>query len=220
MPGAFDVAPDLSRAPAVCRKALAIAARNWLWGSITITLPSGHEIAIRGAEPGPNGRVFIRDLGCLRRVMMAADIGFAEGYLAGEWDTPDLITALEGVSLNFDRLNQLANGAAWKRLLNYAVHLIQANTPAGSRRNIHAHYDLGNAFYGRWLDSGMTYSSAWFERDDETLEQAQRNKYVALATRMELQPGQRLLELGCGWGGFAEFAALERGVHVTAVTIS
>ena len=207
-------------APAVCRRALTIAARNWLWGSITFTLPSGHEIPIRGAEPGPNARVFIRDLRCLRRVMTAADIGFAEGYLAGEWDTPDLISVLESVSLNFDRLSQLANGAAWKRVVNYVVHLLRVNTPAGARRNIHAHYDLGNAFYARWLDSGMTYSAAWFGADDETLEQAHRNKYVALATRMDLKPGHRVLELGCGWGGFAEFAALELDVHVTAVTIS
>src|ERR1700753_3879133 len=128
-------------APAVCRRALAIAARNWLWGSITFTLPSGHEVPIRGAEPGPNARGFIRNLRCLRRVMTAADIGFAEGYLAGEWDTPDLISVLESVSLNYDRLNRLANGAAWKRLLNYFLHLTRANTLAGSRRNIHAHYD-------------------------------------------------------------------------------
>src|SRR5471032_1040985 len=137
--GAFGTLPDLSIAPAACRKALSIAARNWLWGSITFTLPSGHEIPIRGAEPGPNARVFVRDFRCLRRVMTAADIGFAEGYLAGEWDSPDLTSLLESAGLNFDRLSQLANGAAWMRLVNNFAHLMRANTRSGARRNIHAH---------------------------------------------------------------------------------
>jgi cyclopropane-fatty-acyl-phospholipid synthase len=212
--------PDLRKAPAVFRAGLAIAARNWLWGSITLTLPSGREIPIRGSQPGPDARVTIHDFRCMRRVMASGDIGFAEGYMAGEWDTPDLTAVLESAGLNFDRLQQLAEGNPLMRAINSLAHLLRSNTRGGAKRNIHAHYDLGNAFYERWLDPGMTYSSAWFERAGQPLEQAQRHKYEALARNMQLEPGQHVLEIGCGWGGFAEFAAGEVGARVTGVTIS
>ncbi len=217
---AWMTLPDIRRAPAVFRSALRIAASNWMFGGITFVLPSGREIAIRGSEPGPEARVAIHDYRCMRRVMAGGAVGFAEGYMAGEWDTPDLTAVLESASLNFDRLQQLAKGNPLVRIANFVGHLLHNNSREGSRRNIHAHYDLGNAFYCRWLDRTMTYSSAHYEYAGQPLAQAQRNKYATLAQTMGLQAGQSVLEIGCGWGGFAEFAAAEVGAKVTGITIS
>jgi cyclopropane-fatty-acyl-phospholipid synthase len=218
--GAFSDWPDLRSAPAVFRSAVKIAARNWMWGSLTFVLPSGREVAIRGSQPGPDARVVIRDFRCMRRVMANGDIGFAEGYLSGEWDSPDLTAVLECAGLNFDRIHEIVDGNPLMAAVNYLSHLLRANSRRGAKKNIHAHYDLGNAFYERWLDPSMTYSSAWFERDGQPLEQAQRNKYAALARGMQLEPSHHVLEIGCGWGGFAEFAACEVGARVTGITIS
>lgn len=212
--------PDIRRAPAAFRTAVRIFARNWLWGSMTFVLPSGREIPIRGREPGPAARVIIHDFRFMRRVMAAGDIGFAEGLMAGEWETPDLTAVLASASLNFDRLRRVFTGNPLIRAINFVNHTLRSNTREGAKRNIHAHYDLGNAFYARWLDPTMTYSSARFETPDQPLDQAQRNKYAALARSMGLQSGQSVLEIGCGWGGFAEFAAREVGARVTGVTIS
>jgi cyclopropane-fatty-acyl-phospholipid synthase len=221
-PSASDLLalPDIRRAPAAFRAAIRIFARNWLWGSMTFVLPSGREIPIRGREPGPAARVIIHDFRFMRRVMAAGDIGFAEGLMAGEWETPDLTAVLASASLNFDRLRRVFTGNPLMRAINFVHHLLRSNTREGAKRNIHAHYDLGNAFYARWLDPTMTYSSARFEAPGQPLDQAQRNKYAALARSMDLQSGQSVLEIGCGWGGFAEFAAGEIGAKVTGVTIS
>jgi len=212
--------PDLRRAPAIFRSAVKLAARTWHFGGITFVLPAGREIPIRGAEPGPAARLIIHDYRCMARVMSAGDIGFAEGYMAGEWDTPDLPALLESASLNFERIQQLGVGNPIMQAVNFIGHLLRPNDRQGSRKNIHAHYDLGNAFYGRWLDPTMTYSSANFERPDQPLAEAQTHKYATLARSMELRPGNHVLEIGCGWGGFAEFAAKEVGAKVTGITIS
>jgi cyclopropane-fatty-acyl-phospholipid synthase len=212
--------PDLRHAPAIFRSAVKLAARTWHFGGITFVLPAGREIPIRGAEPGPAARLIIHDYRCMARVMSAGDIGFAEGYMAGEWDTPDLPALLESASLNFERIQQLGVGNPIMQAVNFVGHLLRPNDREGSRKNIHAHYDLGNAFYGRWLDQTMTYSSANFERPDQPLAEAQTHKYATLARSMELQPGNHVLEIGCGWGGFAEFAAKEVGAKVTGITIS
>ncbi|MDR3506486.1 MAG: cyclopropane-fatty-acyl-phospholipid synthase [Caulobacteraceae bacterium] len=212
--------PDLRRAPRAFRAAVEIAARHWIAGGISFVLPSGREINLGGSEPGPHAQVVVRDYNFIRRVMAAGDIGFAEGYMAGEWDTPDLSAVLGSASLNWDRLARLVEGNGVMRVVNFLRHLLQPNTRRGSRKNIHAHYDLGNAFYARWLDQSMTYSSAVFERPDQPLNEAQANKYRTLARSMGLQAGQSVLEIGCGWGGFAEFAAREVGAQVTGVTIS
>ena len=140
--------------------------------------------------------------------------------MAGEWDTPDLSAVLEAFSQNFDRLTALVRGNPLMHAVNSLYHLLHRNDRRGSRKNIHAHYDLGNAFYSRWLDPSMTYSSALYEAPGQTLDQAQRSKYAALARSIDLRPGQHVLEVGCGWGGFAEFAAKEVGARVTGITIS
>jgi cyclopropane-fatty-acyl-phospholipid synthase len=212
--------PELRAAPAAFRTAVSIARRNWDHGSLTFQLPSGRDLRIEGKGPGPDGRLIVRNFRFVSRVLAAADIGFGEGFMAGEWDTPDLAALLEVFTLNFDRLEQLVSGNPIMRAMNFLAHVFNHNSKAGSRRNIHAHYDLGNAFYERWLDAGMTYSSARYEQPGQPLIEAQRNKYLSLARQIELRQDHHVLEIGCGWGGFAEFAAGELGARVTGVTIS
>ncbi|MGH6782726.1 MAG: class I SAM-dependent methyltransferase, partial [Sphingomonadaceae bacterium] len=219
-PRAFGKLPALAGAPAAFRFAARLLALNWRAGSLTFITSSGRELRIKGTEPGPEARIIVHDFGFMRRVLAAGDIGFAEGYMAGEWDTPDLSAVLCAVSLNFDRLASFFLGNPLVRAVNFVGHSLHANTRKGSRKNIHAHYDLGNAFYSQWLDRTMTYSSARYERAGQALDQAQTNKYRSLAQGMGLETDQTVLEIGCGWGGFAEFAAKEVGAKVTGITIS
>ena len=219
-PCAFRRLPELRDAPSPFRFALRVIARNWMVGRLTFVLPSGRELPLEGREPGPHGRLVVRDFRFMRRVLAAGDIGFAEGYMAGEWETPDLSALLTAFALNFERLRRVTHGGPVMRALNLVHHALNRNTRAGSKRNIHAHYDLGNAFYSRWLDPTMTYSSARFERPGQPLDQAQRHKYRTLAEGMELRPDHHVLEIGCGWGGFAEYAARDVGARVTGITIS
>ena len=212
--------PELRQAPAAFRTALRVATENWVAGTLTFVLPSGRPLRIVGKAPGPDGVIQVHDYRFVRRALASGGIGFAEGYMAGEWDTPDLSAVLEAFSLNFDRLTALVSGNPLMRAINGLYHLFHRNDRQGSRKNIHAHYDLGNAFYSRWLDPSMTYSSALYEKPGQPLREAQRAKYAALARSIDLRPGQHVLEIGCGWGGFAEFAAKEVGAHVTGVTIS
>ncbi|WP_304172037.1 cyclopropane-fatty-acyl-phospholipid synthase family protein [Phenylobacterium aquaticum] len=211
---------DLSGAPMIFRAAFKTMARNWNAGELTFITPSGGRLRLTGDAPGPQAIVQIKDYRFIGRVLAAGDIGFAEGYMAGEWDTPDLTAVLSVFSLNFEQLKQVTEGNALMGMVNFVAHALNSNSRKGSRRNIHAHYDLGNAFYSRWLDPSMTYSAARFERPDQPLNEAQRNKYKTLAEQMELAAEHHVLEIGCGWGGFAEFAAGEVGAKVTAITIS
>lgn len=216
----FRHLPELADSPTTFRVALRIIAANWTRGSITFVLPSGRELFIGGREPGLAARLIVRDFRFMRRVLATGDIGFAEGYMAGEWDTPDLPTLLGAFAANWAKLHRVTTGNPLAWTLNRIRHALRGNTRQGARKNIHAHYDLGNAFYSRWLDATMTYSSARFERPGQPLDQAQTAKYRKLAQGMGLQSGQTLLEIGCGWGGFAEFAAREIGAQVTGITIS
>jgi len=219
-PRALRKIPGLARAPAPFRVALWIMARNWDVGSLSVVLPNGRDLRISGARPGPSGRLIVSDFNFMRRVLASGDIGFAEGFVAGEWDTPDLPALLGVFSLNWDRLHRLVMGNPLLQVMNRLTHLLRANTHKGARRNIHAHYDLGNAFYSRWLDPSMTYSAALYARPGQALEHAQANKYRTLANGLALGPEHHVLEIGCGWGGFAEYAAREVGAKVTAITIS
>jgi cyclopropane-fatty-acyl-phospholipid synthase len=211
---------ELRTSPQAFRSALAIAQRRWDRGSLTFELPSGREIHVNGRASGPSARLIVRDFKFVSRVLASADIGFGEGYVAGEWDTPDLAALLEAFTLNFDHLEKLITGNPIIIAVNNVAHFLNRNSKTGSRRNIQAHYDLGNAFYERWLDPSMTYSSAMYRHPGESLRDAQENKYRALADCIGLQSGQHVLEIGCGWGGFAEYAAKARGARVTAITIS
>ena len=201
-------------------KAVLFACQNIRLGQLRFVLPDGRTLAFGEPEPGRIATIVVRDYAFARRVLAAGDIGFAEGYMAGEWDTPDLTAVLEVVSANIERMRRLLRGARFAQLLNGLMHQLRDNTRAGARRNIHAHYDLGERFYSAWLDPSMTYSSAKFTHEREDLETAQLNKYRAIAQELSLSPRDRVLEIGCGWGGFAELAAKEYGAAVTGLTIS
>jgi cyclopropane-fatty-acyl-phospholipid synthase len=217
---AFRRLPELKDAPAVFRAAVRLIARNWAIGSITFTMPSGQELFITGPEPGPHARLTIHDYRFIRRALSAGDIGFAEAYMAGEFDTPNLPDLLYVFAGNWDRVHHVTMGNPLAWTINRIRHAFKPNSRQGAKKNIHAHYDLGNAFYAQWLDPTMTYSAARYERPGQSLPDAQTAKYKALAQTMDLQAGQSVLEIGCGWGGFAEYAAREVGAKVTAITIS
>jgi cyclopropane-fatty-acyl-phospholipid synthase len=211
-----DVTRDL---PVAARKALALAA-GLAWGSLTIALPDGRVLEVRGREPGLSAAMAIRDWGFASRLARAGDLGLAEGYLRGEWDSPDLAAFIELFARNRRLSETLLPEKPLVRLWQLFRHFLNRNTRTGARRNIHAHYDLGNRFYEAWLDRTMTYSSAIFAPGDNDLASAQTRKYRALADALDLKPSHHVLEIGCGWGGFAAFAAEEIGCRVTGLTIS
>jgi cyclopropane-fatty-acyl-phospholipid synthase len=206
------------RAPASA-KAVLLALLQLRNGSALISLPDGQMLAF-GAGNGPAVDFQIKDYKFARRVLASGDIGFAEGFMDGEWQSDDLSALLVLFAANVERITRLLEGGPIGKAMHWLRHLSNANTKRGSRRNILAHYDLGNEFYAAWLDASMTYSSARFDAKVRDLETAQRAKYAALAEHLELKPGDHVLEIGCGWGGFAEFAAREYGVRVTGITIS
>ena len=212
---------DLSRTPLVFRTAARTIIRNWSTGVMTFVLPDGREIRLEGATPGPEARLIVHDYDFIKRTISNGTIGFGEGYMAGEWDTPDLTALLEVLAQNYARFEKVSFGNRFMAGLNVLEHALgRRNSRAGSKKNIQAHYDLGNAFYERWLDSTMTYSAARFERPGEKLSDAQARKYRTLCESMGLASDHHVLELGCGWGGFAEFAAKNVGAKVTGITIS
>lgn len=189
-------------------------------GCLTVTFPSGYRRVFGCPGASPRAEIIIHDLRLVARMIASGDIGLAESYVAREWDTPDLTALLALGIANGDALAGVLDGSWAVRVLNRIRHARRANTPQGSRRNIAAHYDLGNAFYRRWLDESMTYSAAIFAERDEPLLAAQRRKYRRLAAMLDLRPGDRVLEIGCGWGGFAEIAAREFGCDVLGLTLS
>ena len=199
---------------------LRLLASNWTVGRLTVRLPGGASHLLEGGQPGPAATLEIRDYRFAGRVLASGDIGFAEGYMAGEWETPHLAALLEALARNGDHIRRLMVGNRVMKTVHWLTHRMNRNSRSGSRKNIHAHYDIGNAFYSAWLDPSMTYSSARFTRAGMALQAAQREKYASLARTMDLQSGQSVLEIGCGWGGFAEFAAKEVGARVTGITIS
>ncbi|MBI3439047.1 MAG: class I SAM-dependent methyltransferase, partial [Proteobacteria bacterium] len=188
-------------------------------GSIEATLPSGQRLLLGDADTA-SASLKVNDFRFARRVVFNGDIGFAEGLIAGEWESDHLPALLTLLADNAERFMRLLEGGPIGRALNWMRHRRRENTRTGSKRNILAHYDLGNRFYEAWLDRSMTYSSAKFDAQVADLESAQQAKYRALAEHLELKPGDHLLEIGCGWGGFAEFAAREYGARVTGITIS
>jgi cyclopropane-fatty-acyl-phospholipid synthase len=188
-------------------------------GRLDVTLPDGRRFSFAGAEPGPNAALIVRRPRFIRRSIAGGNIGFAESYMDGDWDTPDLAALLELMVVN-EEIEEVAYGRKLMMLVHRLWHRLRPNTRRGSRRNIAAHYDLGNDFYRRWLDPSMTYSSAVFPATSNDLAAAQANKYRLICDKLGLAPGQKLLEIGCGWGGFATYAAREYGAKVTAITVS
>ena len=214
-PEPIRVTPDnvealLSDLPRLVRLALGFGSKLRR-GTLDVTLPDGRKIRLGGIEPGPAAAMTLYNYGFASRFIKGGDIGIAEAYLHGEWDTPDLTQFLYLFCVNHDLIQAMMGDKPMLRFVQSVRHWLNRNTKRQARRNIYAHYDIGNAFYSAWLDPSMTYSSALFEDDTADLTAAQNNKYRRLAEAIDLQPGQKLLEIGCGWGGFAEYAAKTYG---------
>jgi cyclopropane-fatty-acyl-phospholipid synthase len=206
-------------APAAARTVLRMMA-HLHHGSLDVQLPDG-STAHFGTPEGPRAAIRLRNWNVCALALKSGDIGFAESYIAGDWTTPDLPALIRLFIANRDDIESVVYGTWWGRLLYRVRHLMNRNSREGSRKNIHAHYDLGNEFYRLWLDPSMAYSSAWFEGDpSRPLTEAQEAKVRRALRECGLRPGDRLLEIGCGWGGLAEVATTEFDAHVTGVTLS
>ena len=189
-------------------------------GHLTVVTPDDTRMVFGDAHMAQGATLQIHDWRACSKILRAGDIGFAEAYAEGWVDTPDLTALLRLALRNEQALERAMFGGALARGWYRLRHLLRPNTRAGSKRNIHAHYDLGNDFYGLWLDPSWTYSSALFDGDYSLpLQEAQRRKYQRIIDTLGLRPGQRVLEIGCGWGGFAEQAA-RQGIQVHGLTIS
>jgi cyclopropane-fatty-acyl-phospholipid synthase len=212
-----DAAAPLKRAPnAVVTKILS----RLRVGKITVQTPAGYRVAYTASQPGPEATIIIHRWRAVRWLLWKGDLGFAESYMEGDWSTPDLSAFLELAARNVEDLDAEIMGSAFVRMLRKFKHARSANTKRGSRRNIAAHYDLGNEFYTRWLDTGMTYSSALYTDPAQLLEQAQTAKQDLVLDKLALKGGEKVLEIGCGWGGLAE-RVLERGAgNITCLTLS
>lgn len=187
-------------------------------GTLTFAEPTGDVHTITGSKPGPCARFAIKDWDVIERLVARGDIGLGEDFIAGAWETDDMEALISLFLLNLDQLDGFAHGRLWHRLGFVLLNtVVRRNSETGSRRNIEAHYDVGNDFYRLWLDETMTYSSALFKEPTAPLSAAQRAKYERILSK--LPERARVLEIGCGWGGFAE-AATDSGRDVTGITIS
>jgi cyclopropane-fatty-acyl-phospholipid synthase len=189
-------------------------------GSLNVQLPDGTALNF-GDDLGPRAAIRLRNWKPCSAALKSGDIGFAESFIAGDWTSPDLTALLTLFIANRDDIQTIVYGTWWGSLLHRAKHLFNRNSRRGSKKNIHAHYDLGNEFYRLWLDPTMNYSSAWFEgRLDGDLVQAQWAKVRRALNECGVRAGDRVLEIGCGWGALAECAARDFGAAVTGVTLS
>jgi len=206
--------------PARVRMALS-AALHLPRGSLKVKMPDGRSILVGGKAPGPEAEIVLHNWKLPSRAFSGGTIGVAESYIDGDWDSPDVTSFLELFVVNSEAGEGVAGGASWLLTTIQRIrHWLNDNTRTGSKKNISAHYDLGNAFYSQWLDPSMTYSSGLFATGANDLAGAQTEKYRALARDTGIGPNDHVLEIGCGWGGFAEFAAREIGCKVTGLTIS
>ncbi|MEQ8402639.1 MAG: cyclopropane-fatty-acyl-phospholipid synthase family protein [Roseitalea porphyridii] len=189
-------------------------------GRLDFVLPDGRRFRVEGKTPGPVAELDIHNPDCFARLIREGDLGFCDAYLEGWWSTPDLQALMDFVHEdNWDVYDGFP-GMGLVRVYERLRHWLKRNSRAQARRNISHHYDLGNDFYRLWLDDTMTYSSALFRTGQESLEAAQMQKYASMVDQLGAKPGDHVLEIGCGWGGFAEYAAKERGLRVTGLTIS
>ncbi len=191
------------------------------YGELRLRWCDGRTFVFRGPDPGPQTSVSVIRPSAVRRAILGGSIGLAEAYMQGAWETSDLTATLEFSAANVDAARERGRKLlAPLNPLNRAIHSLRTNTKRGAKRNICFHYDLGNEFYRLWLDPDMTYSAALFDGTDTDLSAAQQRKWDRLLDLLDVRPGQSLLEIGCGWGGFAIHAAKTRGARVTGVTIS
>ena len=189
-------------------------------GRLDFILPDGRRFRVDAPGPGPVAEVQVHDPDVFARLIREGDVGFCEAYMEGGWSTPDLQAVMDlaqgGNNDALDRMIGVTLVRAYERLRFW----LQSNSKRQAKKNIAYHYDLGNDFYRLWLDDSMTYSSALFRSGQESLETAQEQKYASMVDQMGAKPGDHVLEIGCGWGGFAEYAAAKRRLKVTGLTIS
>lgn len=195
------------------------ALSNIHYGRLTVITPSGLCVHSEPKHQGLEAIIYIKNHRFLKRVFARGDIGLGEAYIDGDWETPDLYQFLALCAMNADNMGRFADGTVIQKIIWRFTNLfLRRNTKSGSRKNIMAHYDVGNDFYRQWLDKTMTYSSALFKCPDMTLEEAQKEKYQRILNQLPKNT-HTILEIGCGWGGFAEYATTQ-GKKVTGVTIS
>jgi len=195
-------------------------ARQGQHGRIDLVLKDGRCFRAQAPNSGPVAEVHIHDDGVFARLLREGQLGFCEAYLDGQWSSPDLQAFMDYFHADNDAIFDGFPGQKLVQMVEQFRFWLQRNHRAQAKKNISHHYDLGNDFYGLWLDDTMTYSSAIFETGQEDLEKAQTAKYKSMVDQMGVAPGDHVLEIGCGWGGFAEYAAKQRGLKVTCLTIS
>ena len=191
------------------------------YGALNLHMPNGRNPRIEAPEPGPEADLVLKNWNLPYRAFRRGTIGVAESYMDGDWESSDIPTLLELFLVNAEMGQSVANRArGLAAIVERLRHMFRSNTHRQARKNISAHYDLGNAFYEKWLDPSMTYSSALFETGANDLQSGQKAKYKALAESIGIKPDSHILEIGCGWGGFAEYVAGDIGARVTGLTIS
>ena len=189
-------------------------------GRLTLTLPDGCQHQFSGAMSGPDSDLTIHTESALRRLLHDGKMGFCEAFMDGEASSQSLPTLIELAVLHDKYLENALKTNIFRQAGLRLFHMLRRNNKLGSAKNIAHHYDIGNSFYQAWLDPTMTYSSAVFDSETDDLTTAQLNKYKRLAELADIQSGDRVLEIGCGWGGFAKFVSQHIGAHVTGITIS
>ncbi|MGI9389922.1 MAG: class I SAM-dependent methyltransferase [Boseongicola sp.] len=190
------------------------------YGRLDFHLPDGRIFRVEAPNPGPVAEIRVHNPDVFARLIREGDLGFSDAYLEGWWSTPDLQVFMDAMHAGNEEMYYSFPGMIFVRAFERMRHWLNSNSKSQAKKNISYHYDLGNDFYSLWLDDTMTYSSAIFETGQESLEKAQILKYQSMVDQMGANPGDHVLEIGCGWGGFAEYAAKERGLKVTGLTIS
>lgn len=213
-----DLGDQQSKAHGLVGKVVNILSKISI-GTLDLTLPDGSQHRL-GPGGAPETVMVINRWRAVRRLLAQGDMGFVESYLDGDWDSPDPSKVVEIAVINRPSAKTNDLQGFWHWFKNRLGHLRRSNTKRGAKRNIAAHYDLGNAFYEQWLDPTMTYSSAYYTSEDQPLDEAQTEKYRRIGDMLQLKPEHSVLEVGFGWGGFAEFAVKEYGCRITGLTLS
>ena len=201
----------------VFKKYLSNIGQKIITGSLTITLPNNENLEFSG-KGDLKSNLKLNSFRPLMRTIISGHVGFAESYLKGEWTSSDLESLLEIMVTNLPESFSPKSKA--HLIYNRIIHFFRENTKSRAKKNIQYHYDLGNDFYKLWLDKTMTYSSAIFKDEKESLQKAQENKYQSLIDSLNIKSHHKVLEIGCGWGGFAEYAAKKVGCSIKGITIS
>jgi cyclopropane-fatty-acyl-phospholipid synthase len=209
-----------SRIGRVARTAVLAGLRGWSEGAVTIAFLDGESIRIGAAEAREHATVRVHDDAFFLRILLRGEMGAGESYVAGEWDSDDVVTVIRLFLRNLPRLGFETGVTRLGRISSRWQHRLRDNRRGQSERNIRAHYDLGNDFYALMLDPSMAYSCAYFASPTQSLEAAQTAKFERVCEKLSLGPRDHVLEIGCGWGGFAVYASRTRGCRVTGITVS